>query len=544
MFVDGPNFGTAFRRVFDLFDSLKEENRTALYPILEMIRVVCCAANDSAMPPSTLSTQWTCLTYHAWTNRWATGAWARHSDPVKQAPPDPEDPPLPAAPSLSAQLQDLFGQQCKRPTGGPTQAATTPRGTSPPGSLQPPLQSAKTGMELGDLGSIMVKILESKAKSSLCLHQNLLDNIRVTSAAVGATARTWDAQLSDAKLRILQACAGRDDGLSFVPSKLYLEVDREGGTTDMFSRVLRHLVVKVLGSLHKCNVHITSKIVLAAKTLNFSANKDPTFDGCSNGITLFATPWRMVDANNSNLAEDRYFHEATFKSPADIKGHTTGAKFDPPQSLQGLVRVLTNYVRLLKVLFGNWCPPMKWVLQLRDALDSHKRLLKNRITPVLMINLLWKVHQDSHQFFAGCERWEEGEPFPRSTLQAVVNALVDDVHINMTLTCPVTEFLGKAMPSLKHNKRDPGATGRPASSFGKQPTKNPSIPPSCAQVVKELNGLYPSMDISTFLRRSGVVYLRFQSGNKGNCTNFELLGRCLGSCPYKHIAHPVADEKA
>jgi hypothetical protein len=108
-------------------------------------------------------------------------------------------------------------------------------------------------------------------------------------AAVGVTKTTRDARLSDAKLRILQACAGRDDSLPFVPSKLYLKVDREGGTMDTFSRVLR-LVVKVPGSPHKCNVHITSKIVLAAKTLNFSANNDLTFDRCSNGITPFATP--------------------------------------------------------------------------------------------------------------------------------------------------------------------------------------------------------------------------------------------------------------
>ena len=31
---------------------------------------------------------------------------------------------------------------------------------------------------------------------------------------------------------------------------------------------------------------------------------------------------------------------------------------------------------------------MQWVLWLRNALDTHKRLLKNQITPVLMINLL------------------------------------------------------------------------------------------------------------------------------------------------------------
>jgi hypothetical protein len=180
----------------------------------------------------------------------------------------------------------------------------------------------------------------------------------------------------------------------------------------MFSRVLCHLVVKVIGSPHNCNVHVTSKIVLVAMTLNFTANNDLTFDACSNGITLFTIPWHTEDVNNSDLMEDRYFHKATLKSLADINWHATGAKFDPPQSLQGLIRVLTNYVCLLEVLFGDWCPHMQWVRQLRDALDSHERLLDNWITPVLMINLLWKVCQDSCQFFAGVRGGRMGNHFP------------------------------------------------------------------------------------------------------------------------------------
>jgi len=86
MFLDGPNFGTTVRRMFDLFDSLVEEERSDLYPIFEMICMACCAANDSDMPVSTLSTQWTCLTYHALTKRWAAEAWARHLGPGKQTP--------------------------------------------------------------------------------------------------------------------------------------------------------------------------------------------------------------------------------------------------------------------------------------------------------------------------------------------------------------------------------------------------------------------------------------------------------------------------
>jgi hypothetical protein len=52
VFIDGPNFGTAFCRVFDLFDSLNEDDRSDLYPILDMIGMACCAADDSDMPPS------------------------------------------------------------------------------------------------------------------------------------------------------------------------------------------------------------------------------------------------------------------------------------------------------------------------------------------------------------------------------------------------------------------------------------------------------------------------------------------------------------
>ena len=73
MLIDGPNFGTAFRRVFDLFDSLDEDDRSDLYPILEMIGMACCAADNSDMAPSTLSTQWTRLTYHARTKQFVIG---------------------------------------------------------------------------------------------------------------------------------------------------------------------------------------------------------------------------------------------------------------------------------------------------------------------------------------------------------------------------------------------------------------------------------------------------------------------------------------
>ncbi len=271
-----------------------------------------------------------------------------------------------------------------------------------------------------DMGNMMVKVIEVQVKASLTLHEsyraNLRENIRLTGTAVVATGASKDARLTESKLRILRACTREDDGLPFVPSKFYVKVEREGGNKDMIGRILRQMVVTVPGSAHKCNIHVTPNIVEVVKTLNFSANNDRTFVGCTSGITPFVVPWRTEDAVNIDMAEERYFNEATLKSPANIKKHATGAKFEPPKTLQGLRRVLTNYVRLLEVLFGDHCPHILWVQRLRDGLDDHERILETRITPSLIIHMLWKVHQDSRQFFDKCEKWDDGEVLPRSTL--------------------------------------------------------------------------------------------------------------------------------
>ena len=73
MFLDGPNFGTTVRRMFDLFDSLVKEEWSNLYPIFDMIGMACCATDDSDMPASTLSTQWTRLTYNGGPRRRGRG---------------------------------------------------------------------------------------------------------------------------------------------------------------------------------------------------------------------------------------------------------------------------------------------------------------------------------------------------------------------------------------------------------------------------------------------------------------------------------------
>jgi hypothetical protein len=194
--------------------------------------------------------------------------------------------------------------------------------------------ASPAGFTLADLGLLVTRILQAQAKSNLQLHQsfqtNMLANIRATLMALAATGGSKESKLSDSKLRILQACSGHGDLPTFVLSKFDAELDKDGITADNCGKVLRRLCVTVHGSANPCNIHISPKVIATAKTLNFSANDDRTFVGCTTGITPFAVPWKLVDAVNEALANKQYFDGATQKSPADIKKHVMSGTFEAP----------------------------------------------------------------------------------------------------------------------------------------------------------------------------------------------------------------------
>jgi hypothetical protein len=133
---------------------------------------------------------------------------------------------------------------------------------------------------------------------------------------------------------------------------------------------MRRLVVAVPGS-----AHITLKLIATVKLMNFLGDDDRTYDGCAKGITLFSAPWLLAEMANNDLAKERYYKESTLMSTADVRKRESSSRFDPPTSLLGLVRVLTNYIRLVQVLFDDKCPHLLCVIQVRDGLDYHKRLL-------------------------------------------------------------------------------------------------------------------------------------------------------------------------
>jgi len=251
-----------------------------------------------------------------------------------------------------------------------------------------------------------------------------------------------ESKLTAAKKRILQACAGVMHANKFTAEQVYQDMDAEGGASDALGRILWKRLKPVPLSPYKTNMHITPQLIATVKTFSFSSNGDKTYAGCTKGITIFAVPWRTAEAINEDLVEDEYFEAATLKSVPDIRKHVTSAKVELPTSLQGVVRVLN---RVLDVLFGPDCPHLTHVSVIRDGLETHEAELELRLTGVLILHLMWRVHHDAHQFFLACERWEDGEQLPHSTLGNTVRQLVDDCAIMVTITCPEAMFLGPSV---------------------------------------------------------------------------------------------------
>jgi hypothetical protein len=225
---------------------------------------------------------------------------------------------------------------------------------------------------------------------------------------------------------------------------------------------------------------------------------------------------------------------------ADIRKHVAGAKVEPPTTFMGLIRVLNNYSCLLEVLFGAECNHLAQVLAIRGGLEDHETDLKTRLTPMLILHLLWRIHYDARQFFTACEGWEDGEALLRSALRHTVVLLVDYCSIQERLTCPVGVFLGKATGVQPGKTATPKAQGiRP---LGSQLSVNTSIPPLCQKAVGAFNKAYPTLTVMDLCRKGGVKFHELQMGKRGDCLNFMLLGRCKG-CTYKHEVYTIPEER-
>jgi hypothetical protein len=177
-----------------------------------------------------------------------------------------------------------------------------------------------------------------------------------------------------------------------------------------------------------------------------------------------------------------------------------------------------------------------------NGLEMHEIDLEPKITKTLCLHLLWQIHYNSRQFFLSCEQWEPCEPLPRSSLARAVTWPVEDCAIEMTLTCPVSYFMGlpPKAPIFAMAGAWPTASGTQPGRA--KPSINTTIPPNCKKMVEAFNASYPSMLFLTLIKQGGLKFADLQVRGKGDCSSFGLLGWCAG-CTYNHVACTVSPDR-
>jgi hypothetical protein len=172
-------------------------------------------------------------------------------------------------------------------------------------------------------------------------------------------------------------------------------MDTEGGTAEALGRIMRRRLKSIPLSPHKTNIFTTPQLIAMVKGMNFSANCNRTHAGCTKGITPFATLWCLFEEMNEDAAKESYFEASTVKSVADIQKHVAGMNVELPTTFVGLIRVLNNYSHLVEVLFGAECDHLAQVLAIRGGLEDHETVLDTRLTPLLILHLMWRIHYDA-----------------------------------------------------------------------------------------------------------------------------------------------------
>ncbi len=75
-------------------------------------------------------------------------------------------------------------------------------------------------------------------------------------------------------------------------------METEGSTSEALAWILHWQLKLVPLTLHTTNIYVTKHLMLTIKNFSFSSNGDKTHAGCTKGTTIFAVPWRSVEAMN------------------------------------------------------------------------------------------------------------------------------------------------------------------------------------------------------------------------------------------------------
>jgi hypothetical protein len=110
------------------------------------------------------------------------------------------------------------------------------------------------------------------------------------------------------------------------------------------------------------------------------------------------------------------------------------------------------------------------------------------------------------------------------------------------MTCPVAAFMGAEAGATAGQSAGAARACTPAGDS--KLSINTAIPPLCQMAVASFTKLYPTLSVMDMVKKGGIKFGEVQIGGKGDCINFNLLGKCSDPyCTYNHRPAKVGEER-
>jgi hypothetical protein len=323
---------------------------------------------------------------------------------------------------------------------------------------------------------------------------------------------------------------------------IYSMMLAEGRTMAKVDTLLHQFMAPDPDSEVPVHVFVSQDMVRDVKDLRFGWNGDLSFETCHRGISPFA----VVAVNQENASHRRRAQErarrATHLTPSDVESLETRPGVCP-HSYDGLIRLLSAYLRFLFILCGARCNHYLEVVTIRKAL-CNKMAIYESISPAEVAQIVWSIFMDARNFYGSATV----DPLPTSNL-VMLRMYLETGSIKTSINCPVDRLLGLntgtatvtgttgSLASAMSSMSGSSAFSAASSAGGSSSKINAHHHADLKRVTADLVRRHPTVKFTEVMSapQERLTYPEVKLGGAGSCLDMHYFGRCKNEgCHYKH----------
>jgi hypothetical protein len=145
-------------------------------------------------------------------------------------------------------------------------------------------------------------------------------------------------------------------------------------------------------------IYVSPELVSNIKNCKYGLGWDTSYQNCHRGISLFVVLHMPMRHQRERAAYQDQLQQALTTTLGDIKKGESGPS-PVPHNYQGMLQLLSNYIRLLTVIVGPCSAHTREVVSIRRKLRTKVDLFVD-VGPQEIKYLLWAIFLDACDFFA------------------------------------------------------------------------------------------------------------------------------------------------